>query len=1063
MQSRLWLVVAALLISACSDDPSPVKPKPDMAAPDAAPDLVEDAAPDLAPDLGPPPTPEQQLILDVPERARIALPNLSAPVQVVFTEGGRPHVYAANRLDMGRVVGFLVARDRFFVMDLQRRLGQGTIASLLGEAALANDLDARLTGMAYVTDRVLAGMDAEEAAYIDAYVEGINAYIAAARAGDADTPTELDTFRLFLGARRAVDLMQPFTRRDVAAMIAVIMYQTNFDGGDVGRAAREARLDGLFAGAPLESLRRAGARQDIWEDWSPVFPVRSAAGWGIERGASTQLRGPRALQSADAQPPRATSVEARLVSRAADRLGALARRMGKRELENFGSNTWAVDARHTRDGAALVAGDGHLPLSVPALMYQIGLDTRLFGAADGVRQAGLLITSLPVMAIGTNGDIAWSQVNPVADITDWYREELTLGADGLPASSLFGGQQRPLVKVEEAYVVANVPALQSVGRTETWPRWTTFDGRMIYDVEGRELAADEQPAAGEAVVRLGDRRVVPKDLDNDGKLTAISFDYTALDATAYVKALIGFERAKDVADYQESTKGLVGNMLYSAVADQRGDILFTAYQGVPCRGYLARDADRRWLKGADPTMLIDGTVYGGFTIPTGADGKVDESQGAADPYRCAVPFAETPQAISPPQGFVSNANNQPAPITDDGTLHDDPWYIGGPWSEVRADSIERGLIAVTADKSADIEAMAKIQAHTRSRLGELFVGHFVGAVERARALSQDDGPKTEDEARLIALYTASAARFDEVATRLKAWETRGFATPAGVATFYHPTLGADEEADAAATMIFNAWMPRVIQRVFDDEQLDAAYRWSASEARWRGLKRFLDGRGAANPAQHASWNMETGESAFFDVLGTPQIERSDEVILGALGDALAFLEGAPSAPGVGGFGTADMSRWLWGLRHQVRFESLLADFLGGTEFERILDSFSITTAVLPLTAEPLAPGDPREGLKWFPRPGDQYSVDAASPGFSGTSFTHGSGPVMRMVIALKDGRVSGQNIIPGGQSALRDSAHYSDQARLWLGNQTYPLRYHVEEVAAGATAREVFLVEAAAP
>jgi acyl-homoserine lactone acylase PvdQ len=238
--------------------------------------------------------------------------------------------------------------------------------------------------------------------------------------------------------------------------------------------------------------------------------------------------------------------------------------------------------------------------------------------------------------------------------------------------------------------------------------------------------------------------------------------------------------------------------------------------------------------------------------------------------------------------------------------------------------------------------------------------------------------------------------------------------------------------------------------------MDAAYRFSASEARWRGLKRFLDGRGPGNPDQLASWNEATGESAFFDVLSTPEVERADEIILSALARALDFLESAPVSAGQGGFGTTEMARWTWGLRHQVRFESLLADFLGDTEFSSILDAFSITTSVLPLSVDPLMPGDPRGELKWFPRPGDQYSVDAASPGFGGTSFTHGSGPVMRMVIALKDGRVSGQNIIPGGQSALRDDANYSDQARLWLANQTYPLRFHLEDVIAGATARESF-------
>ena len=70
--------------------------------------------------------------------------------------------------------------------------------------------------------------------------------------------------------------------------------------------------------------------------------------------------------------------------------------------EGFGSNAWAVSGKHTTSGAALVAGDGHLPLYMPSIMYQIGMNTTLFGGGD-IHQVGLLITSLPVLAVGTNG------------------------------------------------------------------------------------------------------------------------------------------------------------------------------------------------------------------------------------------------------------------------------------------------------------------------------------------------------------------------------------------------------------------------------------------------------------------------------------------------------------------------------------------------------------------------------------------------------------------------------------------------------------------------------------
>ena len=64
---------------------------------------------------------------------------------------------------------------------------------------------------------------------------------------------------------------------------------------------------------------------------------------------------------------------------------------------------------------------------------------------------------------------------------------------------------------------------------------------------------------------------------------------------------------------------------------------------------------------------------------------------------------------------------------------------------------------------------------------------------------------------------------------------------------------------------------------------------------------------------------------------------------------------------------------------------------------------------------------------------------------------------MRMVISLSPNGVWGQNIIPGGQSALTDSVHFDDQVRLWLANEALPMRFHLTDVVAGASSRQTFL------
>ena len=194
---------------------------------------------------------------------------------------------------------------------------------------------------------------------------------------------------------------------------------------------------------------------------------------------------------------------------------------------------------------------------------------------------------------------------------------------------------------------------------------------------------------------------------------------------------------------------------------------------------------------------------------------------------------------------------------------------------------------------------------------------------------------------------------------------------------------------------------------------------------------------------------------FFDVLGTGVVEESEEVMLAALEDALDFLT-APGEDGDGGFGTADMDAWRWGLRHTVTFDSLLNDFLPrDSSFSALTEQFSITTETLPLSDD-IDGDDPRSELAHFPRPGDNFSVDAANPGYARTEWRYGSGPVFRMVVSLGPGGATGYNVLPGGQSALTDSPNFADQAALWLGNEVVPLRFGLEDVLAGAEGREVY-------
>ena len=708
----------------------------------------------------------------------------------------------------------------------------------------------------------------------------------------------------------------------------------------------------------------------------------------------------------------------------------------------------------TADGATLVAGDGHLSLSVPSFFVQMGLDTDLFGADGAPHVRGLFIPGLPPLGVGTNGHVAWSFTYFYADVTDWYREELVLGDDGRPEASMFRGEARPLRRVEETYALRAIPALGSEGGPVTVPRWETFDGRRVLAIEGVPVVEGVEPGAGDVVVDLGDGPVIIGDTDGDGVVSAVSMDYTGLDAQGTLSAYGDLAKATNIAEFRDAQRriGVFGS--HFAAGDRAGDILITGYHASPCRRHLPRGADGRFEAGADPTRILDGTRFGAFTVGYTGDGRIDEA--SDDETRCVVAYDDFPQEVSPARGFVMTANNDPSGLAFDDNLADGDVYVGaGNWAlGFRAKEIRAALAATVAAGDGDVARMAEIQATQISVTGRRYAPVLLAAVERARALDAPDDP---DEARLAALYTADAGGFDEVARRLAAWGEGGYRPRSGVATFYNAPTDQDRE-DAAATMLFNAWLGHFTVALLGDEWApDRAGPAITSRQEMRTVDLALFGRGADNPLGLASWNPETEESVFFDVKDTPEVEGSDEVILMGLRDALAALRAPPAAPGRGGFGTGDMSEWSWGMRHMMVLDSLLSGYVDESAgpIGGLLARFGITPADVPLAAG-LENADPRRTLPGFPRGGDNFNVDAGDPGLGGQDYTYRHGPIMRMVIALNGGRVSGRNIIPGGQSGLRESPHRSDQLELYLANDAWPLRYHTEEVAQGALGREVY-------
>ncbi len=211
------------------------------------------------------------------------------------------------------------------------------------------------------------------------------------------------------------------------------------------------------------------------------------------------------------------------------------------------------------------------------------------------------------------------------------------------------------------------------------------------------------------------------------------------------------------------------------------------------------------------------------------------------------------------------------------------------------------------------------------------------------------------------------------------------------------------------------------------------------------------------PFDMAGWDEVAQDHVYWDDTTTPDVtETAREILCGALREALAVLRSEVD----GGFGTDDMSRWLWGLRHTATFMHPIDEILGRDEAAAPLTTaYSIKPSNMPVADDLGDPAeDPRASLTGYPRPGDMYNVDAAHPGFGRpdqADFT--GGPVQRFIVKMGADGPEAWNILPGGQSSQLGDPHWSDQSRLWLGNEYAKLPWTTAEVAEQGERRVVFM------
>jgi penicillin G amidase len=385
----------------------------------------------------------------------LSLPGLAHPVSVAFTSHGVASIRAASTSDAFLALGYLHARFRLTEMDLERRLGEGRIAQLAGPAGLASDKFELRLGLLRTAQAEWAatppGSPAGQA--LIAYSRGVNDYLVVARR----THTWPSIFAL------AGVYPGPWTPVDSLVLQGVLTQQLDYTSTPLDYALLERTLgpartkawfpvlapsqhayydpgpyhyQGIAPIAPQATLTAVphppkgpvpgpGAGVAL-ASTGPVpglgagvalRPVRSAAGVS----GTTDVTTAALSQPAEAAAPAPSQISAAEATAAA---AILAQTPATSIHQGPDSNAWAANGPLVTGGVSMLAGDPHLPQTVPSIWYQVAL------SAPGLSVTGVSVPGLPGVLIGHNAHIAWSLTDTQNQATLFYTEQTSKSHPG---------------------------------------------------------------------------------------------------------------------------------------------------------------------------------------------------------------------------------------------------------------------------------------------------------------------------------------------------------------------------------------------------------------------------------------------------------------------------------------------------------------------------------------------------------------------------------------------------------------------------------------------------------
>ena len=461
----------------------------------------------------------------------VTVAGLSAPVEIVRDADAIPHIFASTKLDALYGLGYAHAQDRLWQMEFQRHIGHGRLSEIFGAVTVPQDRFLRTVGFGRAARAAWATLPEGARQQIDAYVAGVNAFVATHHG--SELPPEFTLLR-FEPA--------PWTGADVLVWVKMMAWDLSknyalellrHDIVSVVGAERMAELMPPYPNDGLSILSTRDMKRDVAQDFSPAHTSR-----------------PEDLRYDSAHTGSATWSGALARSLSTGHPAVREFLLGSATSDALGSNNWVVDGTLTESGKPLLANDPHLGAQMPSLWYLAHVSA---GDFDVI---GATLPGAPAVAIGRNRFIAWGETNVAADVEDLFRERL----DPTGKFAQFRGAQEPLQLITETIHVKGAASVQLQVRL-------TRHGPLVSDAIN----------ANNAELPRGPRPAV---------LEPLAFRWTALDPQdTTIASFLGLNEARNWDDFTAALRDFVVPSQNFVYADVNGHIGYYAPGHIPIRAH----------------------------------------------------------------------------------------------------------------------------------------------------------------------------------------------------------------------------------------------------------------------------------------------------------------------------------------------------------------------------------------------------------------------------------------------------------------------------------------------